>query len=77
MTIEMIMKLKQLDLNVSKSSYIVCQKSSKAKDIQEELKNDPLTYDGIEVKEKQSEKYLGDMIDGRGLSESIAATIEE
>ena len=75
--IETIMKLKQLDLNVSKSSYIVCQNSTKAKDIQKELMDNPLKYDGIEFKEKQSEKYLGDMIDGRGLSESIAATIEE
>ena len=75
--IETIMKLKQLDLNVSKSSYIVCQNSTKAKDIQKELMDNPLKYDGIEFKEKQSEKYLDDMIDGRGLSESIAATIEE
>ena len=44
---ETIMKLKQLELNVSKSCFIVRQKSSKAKDIQEELKNYPLTYDGI------------------------------
>ena len=45
--IDTIMKLKQLELNVSKSCFIVRQKSSKAKDIQEELKNYPLTYDGI------------------------------
>ena len=38
---ENIMKLKQLDINVSKSSYIVCQKSTKSNVIKDELKANP------------------------------------
>ena len=74
---ENIMKLKQLDINVSKSTYIICENSSKSAEIRQELENNPLKYDGILIKEKQSEKYLGDMLDGRGLGASIEATITE
>ena len=74
---ENIMKLQQLDINVTKSSFIVCQNSTKSDEIKKELENNPLRYDGTKVKEKQNEKYLGDMIDGRGLKESIEATLSE
>ena len=49
---ENIMKLKQLDINVDKSSFIVCKKSSKSDEIKEELKDKPLIYDGVKMKEK-------------------------
>ena len=71
------MKLKQLDINVDKSSYIVCKKSSKNAEIRQDFKINPLKYDGLMMKEKECEKYLGDMINGGGLSESIESTITE
>ena len=74
---ENIMRLKQLDLNVDKSSYIVCKKSSKSEEITLEFKENPLTYDGFKMKEKECEKYLGDMINGGGLPQSIKSTIDE
>ena len=74
---ENIMKLKQLDINVDKSSYIVCKKSSKNAEIRQDFKIIPLKYDGLMMKEKECEKYLGDMINGGGLSESIESTITE
>ena len=59
---ENIMKLKQLHINVSKSSYIVCQKITKSNVIKKKLKVNPLKYNGVEIKEKLNETYLGDMI---------------
>ena len=58
---ENIMKLKQLDINVDKSSYIVCKKSSKNAEIRQDFKIIPLKYDGLMMKEKECEKYLGVM----------------
>ena len=75
--IETVMKLKQLTLNVDKSSYIVCKNSSQSKNIKDDLLLNPLTYDGLPMKEKLCEKYLGDMLSGEGLSASIRATISE
>ena len=74
---ENIMKLKQLTINVDKSSYIVCRKSTEATIIRASFEIKPLTYDGTKIKEKISEKYLGDMISGLGLAESIESTISE
>ena len=45
--------------------------------IKEDLEQNPLIYDGVAIKEKESEKYLGDMLNGNGLSASIASTISE
>ena len=62
---ENIMKLKQLTINVSKSSKILLN-----------VKLNILHL--VLIKEKQSEKYLGDMIDGGGgLTASIESTISE
>ena len=45
-----IMKLKQLSLNVDKSSYILCKKSSAIEGIRESFNLYPLCYDGIPIK---------------------------
>ena len=75
--IETMMKLKQLTINLDKSSYIVCKNSSQSQNIKDDLLQNPLTYDGIPMKEKLCEKYLGDMLSGEGLSASVKATISE
>ena len=62
---------------MDQSSYIVCKKSSKNAEIRQDFKIIPLKYDGLMMKEKECEKYLGDMINGGGLSESIESTITE
>ena len=54
--IETIMKLKQLSLNVDKSSFIICRNSSMSANIKEDLEQNPLIYDGVAIKEKESEK---------------------
>ena len=71
------MKLKQLSINVDKSSYIVCLNSSDSSNIKDDLLKNPLMYDGVALKEKICEKYLGDMIHGGGLSASVESTISE
>ena len=47
---ENIMKLKQLTINVSKSSYIVCKNSSEYEQIRKEFEIKPLTYDRVLIK---------------------------
>ena len=41
------------------------------------LESDPLLYKGSIVKEKSSEKWLGDFINGAGVKESTLTTIKE
>ena len=73
--IEILMKLKQLSINVDKSSYIVCLNSSESVNIKDDLLQNPLLYDGTALKKKTCEKYLGDRINGGGLSASVDLTI--
>ena len=69
------MKLKQLSIKVDKSSYIVCLNSSESVNIKDDLLQNPLLYDETALKKKTCEKYLGDRINGGGLSASVDSTI--
>merc|ERR1711895_263370 len=51
--------------------------SSFKKKVREELKNSPLIFGTFEMKEKESEKYLGQVIHSGGLEKSSLATVQE
>ena len=66
-----------MDLYQDKSCYIIIGSKKVTEEISEELKLCPLTLYGKSLKEKNSEKYLGDFIHSGGLSESADATVKE
>ena len=72
-----VMNIKQLKMNVDKSFYILFGKKKTIEDIRTLIKNNPLTLSGANVKEKTSEKYLGDHIHSDGPSRSAEVTVEK
>ena len=69
------MKAKQLELNVDKCGTILFGKGKRIQQIKDFIaKNKSLSIDGIDVKMKQEDKYLGDYIHCLGLSKSVEST---
>ena len=65
-------------LNINdKSSYLLCGKYDKIKDIQNELKKNPLSIKSELIKQKDKEKYLGEIISSRGVADSVKMTIDD
>ena len=56
------MESKLLDLNVDKSCFIIIGNTSYTQDLRNEIKQYPLQLCGIMMKEKTTDKYLGDLI---------------
>ena len=65
--IETIMNMKQLNVNVDKSSYILLGGKDQVAKIRKYITENPLLLNGEIVKEKSSEKHLGDHIHSEGL----------
>ena len=72
---EAVMETKLLDFNHDKSVVIVMGSKKNKKDIEEEMKKQPLTLCGKIMKNTTTEKYLGDVISSEGLAESVTATV--
>ena len=60
--VSIIMKQKQLKLNLDKTVFIVAGRNNRIQEIQLLLKENPLTIDGKAMKQKLSEKYLGEIM---------------
>ena len=73
--VESVMESKLLDLNTDKSCYIVIGKKKIVNPIQNQLAVTPLTLCGRNMKEKVSDKYLGDYIHTEGPTASVHCTI--
>ena len=74
--IEKITNLKQLEINIEKSSYIILGNKKKVSEIRQFIQNKPLTLNNKVINEKDSEKYLGDYLHNKGSQESINFTIK-
>ena len=66
---------KQLEINIDKSSFIILGNKNKVKEIREQIAVTPLTLNNNEIKEKSTEKYLGDYLHKDGNEASIQQTI--
>ena len=73
--IEACMESKLLDLNVDKSCFIILGDKKMVQNTRKELSNCPLSLCGNPMKEKVSDKYLGDFIHTSGPSQSVECTI--
>ena len=76
MMIEAVIESKLLDLNLDKSCFIVIGAKNTVKDIKSEISHHPLTLCGNPMKEKVSDKYLGDYIHSGGTEASVLCTVQ-
>jgi hypothetical protein len=72
------MKFKQLDLNVDKSGTIIFGNKKQVHNLQKTIEtHKSLTIDGVEVKVKTEDKYLGDYLHSGGLAKSVQSTVNK
>ena len=73
--IKAVMDSKLLDLNLDNSCYIVVGGKKSVQQMKSEIEANPLTLCGGEMKEKVSDKYLGDFIHSSGTEASVFCTV--
>ena len=75
--INFLIKQRGLLLNKDKSVFIVIGSKPQKQRTSEELKRTPLLCGLVETKEKQEDKWLGQMISSAGLADSVAKTVSD
>ena len=73
--IKSCMEVKLLDLNVDKSCYMIIGSGKNTELLRNEMLKNPLVLCGNNMKEKSSDKYLGDILSCGGLTTSAHETI--
>ena len=73
--VDTIMKQRLLNLNQEKSVVVVVGNKVQRQQILQVLRDKPLMCGNFETKEKETWKWLGQIISGKGLGDSIAQTI--
>ena len=71
------MESKALEVNISKSIFMLAGRKRNVEKIRQEIEKNPIKYNGTKMKEKLTEKWLGDIIDVKGNKESSLASINE
>ena len=74
---EKIMDSKTLNINIDKSVYLIVANKKNAERIGTEISKEQLCYKGSKLKEKSTEKWLGQVINVSGIKESTMSTIQE
>ena len=72
-----MLRVKGLEAHPDKTSFIICGSEEFKNQAKEELKENPIMFGHFVVKEKESDKYLGQILHGAGLEESSLATAKE
>ena len=67
---------KMLSFHKSKSIYLVYGSKKYHKEVEEQVNETPMTLGDIHLKKKEQQKYLGDILDERGLEASVMATVK-
>ena len=75
--INMLLKQRGLSLNQDKSVCLIIGSKLQKKKATQELHENPLMCGSFETKEKQQDKWLGQIISSIGLSDSVAKTVED
>ena len=68
---------KGLEAHPDKTSVIVCGSKKFKQKAEEDLQRQPLMFGNFKVKQRQSDKYLGQILHGEGLEQSALATAQE
>ena len=74
--VDKIMKERALELNQEKTTCIVLGSKKQKEQIFKEMKENPLKCGSFETKAKETEKWLGQYLSSKGLTDSVAKTIE-
>lgn len=74
--VDQIMKQHGLTLNEEKSIVLVIGTKKQKGKISDEIKSKPLMCGHFETKEKQSEKWLGQLLSAAGLADSVKITVD-
>ena len=70
-----MLKDKGLEAHPDKTSFIVCGSRRFKQKAKDDLQNNPLKFGDFPVKERVSDKYLGQVLHGGGLDDSALATV--
>ena len=70
-----MLKDKGLDAHPDKTCFLVCGSKTFKEKAQKELEGNPLMFDKFPVKQKVSDKYLGQVLYSRGVEASAEATV--
>ena len=73
---EVVTGLKQLQINIDKSVFMLLGNKSRVGEIREMITRNPLLFKGQALKEKQFDKYLGDQI-GESTTASVEKTVSD
>ena len=68
---------KGLEAHPDKTCFIMCGHSKYKDMVAKDLKRNPLMFGGIELKQRESDRYLGQVLHGAGLDMSAEATVKE
>ena len=72
-----MLKDKGLDAHPDKTCFLVCGSKTFKEKAQKELEGNPLMFDKFPVKQKVSDKYLGQVLHSGGVEASAEATVLE
>ena len=68
---------KGLEAHPDKTCFIICGNQRYRKDMESDLQRNPITFGSFAVKQKECDRYLGQMLHGGGLDKSAEATVQE
>ena len=71
-----LMLEKGLQIHPVKSGFLAIGPKQFKEEVTKETEEDPIMFGDIPLKEKKQEKYLGDILDERGLAASVEETIK-
>ena len=74
--VNIVMNQKQLRFHKDKTTYIIFVSEAKKKEMRRKLSEESLVCGAFELKEKESDKYLGEIFHSAGLGRSALETIK-
>ena len=74
---EKVMDSKTLEVSTEKSIYMLIGPRKNVSRIRDELSKNPLTFNGKVLKEKRTEKWLGEIMNTAGSKETIFSSLQE
>ena len=74
---EAMAETKLLNYNLEKSCFILIGNKKTRTEMQEKLQSCPLTLCGVDMKQEEHAKYLGDWLSCKGLAESVNVTFKK
>ena len=68
---------KGLEAHPDKTGFIVCGSKKYKEKVESDLKSNPLMFGTFPLKQRECDRYLGQMLHGGGFDKSAEATVQE